>query len=95
MIEIIIIITLGKSISRMAKAKGLSSGKYVTIMVLLWFGLEITGIVIGTIAFGEGLAAYPLGLLGAAIGATLGYQIAKNAQARQTVTDDILDANIV
>ena len=95
MLEIIAIVILGQKISKLVKEKGLSPSKYVIIMVLLWIGLEFFGAFIGTIMIGPGMAAYPLGILGAIVGAIIGYQIAKNAEPKAKDSGDLLDANVV
>lgn len=94
MLEIIAIIALGKSISKIVKEKGLNPTKYVIIMVVMWIGFEILGSLIGAILYGEGMVVYLFALSGAAIGGFLSYQLAKNASAATTVSDEILDADL-
>ncbi|WP_020529150.1 hypothetical protein [Flexithrix dorotheae] len=95
MLEIIAIVTLGKHISKIVRAKGLKPTKYVIIMVVLWIGLEIIGSICGTLLIGEGLAAYPFALAGAALGGFIAYSIAKNASAATNLeSDEILDLNV-
>lgn len=79
MLEIIAIIVLSSNIKLIAQGKNLKPAKYIILMVFLWIFLEFLGAIIGTIVFGEGLAAYPFALIGAALGGFLGYIIAKNA----------------
>lgn len=79
MIELIIIFTLGKSISGIIRDKGRKPFKYVLLMILMWVGFEFLGAFIGAMIFGEGLIVYPFALGGAALGGYLSYNIAKNA----------------
>jgi hypothetical protein len=79
----------------MVKEHGFTPGKYVFMMVIFWIGLELLGAMIGMAVFGERMAAYPLGLLGAAIGAFISYQIAKSASPRLADSNDLLDSNVV
>ena len=80
MLEIIAIIALGKSISKIIRAKGLKPLKYILLMVFLWITFEFVGLVIGTLLFGEGIGAYLMALPGAALGGYLSYRIAVNAR---------------
>lgn len=96
MLEIIALITLGRKIRDLVKAKGLSPTKYIVFMVLLWFGLEIVGVVVGMLIWGEDNLTYLItGYGGAIFGAFLSYKIAQNAAAPQVVeATDILDSNM-
>jgi hypothetical protein len=73
MIEIILVAQLVRFLARKAKEKGQSQG-YAALGVALWFGGEITGIVIG-LALDMELAAYGLALAGAATGAAIAWWI--------------------
>lgn len=95
MLEILAIIYLGKNISRIAKEKGLKPGGYVALMVVLWFGLEVVGAFMGILVFGEGLAAYPLALVGAGLGALFGYLIVKGAKSKIIEGGEVLDADLL
>lgn len=81
MLEIIAMVTLGKSISAIVSDKGLKPFKYVLIMIVLWIGLEFIGAIVGVIVVGEGLMSYPFALVGAILGGYISYEIAKNAQS--------------
>lgn len=96
MLEIIAIIALGKSISRIAKEKGRKPTMFVLIMVLMWIGFEITGAMIGAIFFGEGLMVYVLALMGAALGGLGAYLIAKSAapNAAAFEAEEALDSDL-
>jgi membrane associated rhomboid family serine protease len=82
MLEILAIIALASSIKKIVIEKGLKPWKYIILMVVLWILFEFTGGIVGVIFFGEGLAAYPGALFGAALGGLLGYIIAKSAKSR-------------
>ena len=89
MLEIIAIIALGSNIKKIAQEKNLKPAKYIFIMVVLWIFLEFTGSIIGAIVFGEGLAAYPFALIGAALGGFLGYTIVRNATPKPSYSPPI------
>jgi hypothetical protein len=85
-LEIILIVVLSKKIAAMMKEKGRNPAGYIVLFVLLWFGCEVIGFIIGAVisvsqdprAFDQGidLLSYIIGLLGAAVGGTTGYLIA-------------------
>ena len=80
MIELLVLITLGKLISRIMRSKGRAVAPYVVMLLLMWFAGEIAGAV-ATIAFtilenpgatDISVAGLYLGCLaGAAIGGTI------------------------
>jgi hypothetical protein len=87
MLEIVLIVVISKKIAAMLKEKGRSSAGYIVLFVLLWFGGEIVGAIVGTFVTMAGMApggmndgfnfvAYIFALFGAAIGGTVGYLIA-------------------
>jgi hypothetical protein len=86
MLEIILVVMISKKIAAMQKEKGRSAAGYIVLFVLLWFGGEIFGAVVGTLvtmaqnpaALNDGFnfVAYLFALVGAAIGGTVGYLIA-------------------
>jgi hypothetical protein len=88
MLEIFLIIAISKKIAAMLKEKGRSAAGYVILFVVMWFGGEIVGAVIGAIvtiaadpnpnAMNAGFPwmAYVMALVGAAIGGGIGYAIA-------------------
>lgn len=87
MIEILLIVMFSKKIAAMMTAKGRNPTGYVVLFVGLWFGGEIVGGIAGAVAVilmdprgldGDSFTcgAYILALIGAAIGGTIGYQIA-------------------
>ena len=95
MLEVIAIITLGKSISKMTREKGLKPLKYVLLMIAMWIGFEIGGAMIGAILYGESPLVYLFALLGAAFGGFLSYQIAKSVRPVSTLTtEEVLDADL-
>jgi hypothetical protein len=88
MLEIFLIIAISKKIAAMLNEKGRSAAGYVILFVVLWFGGEVVGGVIGAIvsmaadpnpnAMNAGFPwmAYLMALVGAAIGGGIGYAIA-------------------
>jgi hypothetical protein len=82
MLEILFIIFLSKKIAAMMRAKGRSAGGYVALFVLLWFGGELSGGVVGMIVSGRlDAGAYAAALGGAALGATIAFLIANSVSS--------------
>jgi hypothetical protein len=81
MLEIILLITLTRRIGDILEQKGRKSGWYKLLTVLLWFGGEIIGGIIGLIFVGlSGLneaLIYVVALIGAVVGASAAFIIAK------------------
>lgn len=95
MLEILTLVYLGKSIKRMTTEKGLKSWKYILLMVLLWFGMEILGGIVGVMVLGMENMGYLLFAYGfAALGGYISYLVAKNAAAVHTAPEGILDAGM-
>src|SRR5260370_27777381 len=71
MLEILLIWSLGKKIGAIASDKGRSSGGYIALFVLAWFGGEFAGGVFGVILNRGEVSAivYLFALLGAVVGA--------------------------
>lgn len=63
-----------------ALARGRKSGLFTAITLVMWFGFEVTGIIIGILAGLEGYAIYFPALMGALFGGLLSYLIAKNCK---------------
>jgi hypothetical protein len=78
MLEIVLMSSLVRRIGALLRAKGRKPLLYQLLTVVLWFGGEITGGVIGAVAE-LGAGTYLLALLGAAVGATIAYTIARAA----------------
>src|SRR5262245_21171345 len=89
MLEILLIIAVSKKISTMMTAKGRNPTGWVLLFIGLWIGGEILGMIIGAILTllvdpramdGDGFmcGAYIFAIIGAAIGGTSGYLIAKS-----------------
>ena len=84
MLEILILISLTRKVGSMAEAKGHSPGSFKLYTVLLWFGGEVLGFIIGSDMYesseadGFNMAAYGIALVGAAAGALTAYLIASN-----------------
>ncbi|MEW6129679.1 MAG: hypothetical protein AB1757_21745 [Acidobacteriota bacterium] len=82
MLEIILLIVLTRKIGEICESKGRKATGYKILTVVLWFGGEIVGAIIGAIlAGGEGVMVYVMALIGAAIGASIAFLLAKNAAA--------------
>lgn len=86
MLEILLILLSCRSIGRMLREKGRKPGLFQLAFVLLWFGGEIGGGVAAAVfqaMVGGGNAGagmvYLCALLGAAIGAGIGFWIARSA----------------
>jgi hypothetical protein len=83
MLDIIVLLILRQSLSGMARRRGLNATGYTWMLVLLWFGGQIGGFLIGlglaaAIARGDApnlMVAYGVGLAGAAFGALLTFGI--------------------
>ena len=80
MLELVGIIVLAKAIKRIVNEKGLRAFRYVLLLVILWLGFEVIGLYVGMIIFGDVMIGYLLAFPGAALGAYISYQVAKNAQ---------------
>ncbi len=86
MLEILLVVGISKKIVAMMKEKGRNPVGYVILFIALWFGGEIMGAVVGTIAAiamdpnaidgGFNCTAYIFALIGAGIGAAIGYAVA-------------------
>ncbi|HLO16486.1 MAG TPA: hypothetical protein VK206_16760 [Anaerolineales bacterium] len=86
MLEILVLIVLTRRIGTIVEPKGYKSGGYKLLAVLLWFGGEILGAIIGAVIARRDESAqcliYLIALTGAAIGGFIAYAIAKaRAQA--------------
>jgi hypothetical protein len=86
MLEIIILYRLCQRIGQLARAKGRSGNGYQLLLVVLWFGGEFVGAFITTgilfVLYGERaegmlLYVYGVALLGAAVGASIVFQIVR------------------
>lgn len=80
MLEIIAMISLGRTIRNIALEKGLKPLRYILTMIFLWIGCEMMGAAIGLSLFGNMFAAYVCALAGAVLGGYLSYQRVVNAQ---------------
>jgi hypothetical protein len=76
MLEILFLIRFVRHLSKMARSKGRSGG-WGGLGVGLWFGGEILGFIVGSLA-DAGAGAYLVALLFAAVGATAAYFIVKS-----------------
>jgi len=82
MLEILTLWTLTKQIGKIVEQKGHGSGGYKVLTVVLWFGGEIVGAIVGAAITGGDKSAqcavYFVALVGAAAGAGIAYLIANN-----------------
>jgi hypothetical protein len=85
MLEILVLISLGRSIANKAQEKGRSGVGYIFLLLALWIGGEIFGAILGVVismaVLGDEepnmLLAYGGALVGAVIGAVIAFQIVK------------------
>lgn len=102
MLEILLLWGLTKNIGKLVEEKGRKSGWYKFMTVILWFGGEIIGAVVGALATsseGSGQCLiYAFALVGAAIGAGTAYFIANSlsplSPTSTLVTPDDLRINL-
>ena len=86
MLEIIALVYLTRRVGDIARAKGRKAGWFKLMTVLLWFGCELGGGVVGAVA--AELAGWPeaaiylFALVGAAFGAGLSFLIVKTLPVR-------------
>src|SRR5574337_31093 len=90
--EILFLIFWTKKIGAICLQKGRKAGGYKALAVLLWFGGEIMGAIIGFAATSGGheepdLAVYGFALVGAAVGAGITYAIVSNLSALPAATE--------
>lgn len=82
MLEIIMLIRLTRVIGKMLEEKGRKAGWFKFLTVVLWFGGEIVGGIMGGIIAAlngwNNLIAYLFALIGAAVGAGTAYMIARS-----------------
>ena len=95
MLEILGIYYLYLANKRNALARGRKSGLFTALTLVMWFGFEITGFVLGILVGLEGYAIYVPGLLGALFGGLLSYLIAKNCKKGTYVAPEVIMAQNV
>jgi len=82
MLEILLLAALTKQIGKIVEQKGYKSGSYKALTVILWFGGEILGAIVGVFMAGGDESTqcliYLVALAGAAVGAGIAYSIANN-----------------
>ncbi len=99
MLEILILMSLGRNIARRAHDKGRSGAFFVVLLVVLWFGGEIcgaiAGAVVGVVGMGQNepplLLCYLGALTGAAIGAVIAFVIVSKIAPLHKYDDDYDD----
>lgn len=84
MLEIIAMISLGKTIRNIVREKGLKPTSFIINMILMWIGFEIMGIYIGFSLFHNPFGAYLCAMAGAALGGYFSYKMAVNAEPQIT-----------
>ena len=77
MLEILLLVWLGKKLGEIVEGKGRSKG-WVALGVLFWFGGELMGFLVGGLLGLGTPGAYGLAILFAAIGATVSWAIVNN-----------------
>lgn len=83
MLEIFLLITFGKKLAELARGKGRSPA-WAALGVMFWVGGEIIGFIIGALLGLEGLGAYPVAIVVAALGAFVAWMVVKNLPAVAT-----------
>jgi len=94
MLEILALIYLTRKNGAIAEKKGQKPGRYKFLTVLLWFGGEILGAILGAIVDGGGDgmgAVYLFALVGAVVGAGLSRLIVNNLPALAPVPTEVFD----
>ena len=82
MLEILFLVRFVRRLSAIAREKG-HPGTWGALGVLLWFGGEVLGFILGVAATDDvGGGAYLLALLCAATGAFIAYLVVKNLPSR-------------
>lgn len=81
MIEMLAIVWFTRHIGTKLEEKGRPSGWYKLLAVVLWFGGEFIGMLVGIVISkgGTGGTTYGLALLGATIGAAIALAVAQSA----------------
>ena len=94
MLEILALVYLCRKNGSIAEKKGHKPGRYKALSVLLWFGGEISGAIVGGIldvAGGGGGLVYLLALGGALAGAGMSRLIVNNLAALAPVQIEVFD----
>jgi hypothetical protein len=89
MCEIVIIYRLCKQLAGMCKDRGRGAAGYVLLLILFWFGGEISGAIAGVVVTeGKGgMVVYVFALVGAAIGAAIVFAIVNSLPPTEAVAD--------
>jgi hypothetical protein len=73
MLEIFWLLFFSKKIGKIVQDKGYKPGGYRALAVLLWFGAEVVGVIIGIMLFEDPIPGYVVGLLCAIASAIIVY----------------------
>ena len=79
-VELLILFFICLDIRRITETKKLSTTKYISYTIILWFGLQALFYLAGLLLFKFVLMASLFSLIGAAIGSLLAYRIVKKAK---------------
>ena len=82
MLEILALIYLCRKNAENASLRGRKPGAFIALTILLWFGMELLGGVIGGLA-NMGAGTYLFVILMAALGGFLSYRAAKNCRIKE------------
>jgi len=87
MLEILFIAYLCKKNAAKAKFRGKKPGGFIALTILLWFGMEFLGGLIGGAA-DMGIGAYVLALAMAGLGGFISHGIAANCKVGNASSDE-------
>ena len=88
MLEILGIYYLCRENRKNALARGRKPGLFTALTIVMWFGFELTAIILSVLVGLEGYAIYIPGLMGALLGGLFSYLIAKNCRKGSYVSPE-------
>lgn len=93
MLELLALYYLSKKNKANALARGRKPGFFVAMTFILWFGMELLGLVLGAYAGGQ-IGAYVMALIFAVAGGAISYVMAKNCKPSVYVppTENLMQA---
>ncbi len=93
MLELIFLLYLSRKIGEIAAKKGHRKGPNIRFFLLMWFGGEIIGFLLGLLIFkGKMIPVYIFALIGAALGTVIAFNVVEkleNISEDGTITIDI------